>query len=219
MCGGGFDEKLKHTERKNHVLSVLNETKMHGEEQIEKREHFRYGTDSHKNELVKRYQKENPGMISAKQAEKNQKKKVKEAKALNKKYKENRFAVINDEVVDMKIDINVWENRELAGLMTPEAEAAIEAQVKEAVRLEEEAKARRKEKYHTEFEELEEEVNRCLQSSKDVGEQWTQISGLYNHFTTQKNIYKTLFEDHFMETYRQVRDAYDKSRSRNQKKS
>ena len=69
------------------------------------------------------------------------------------------------------------------------------------------------------FEELEDEVNRCLQSSKDVGEQWTQISGLYNHFTTQKNIYKTLFEDHFMETYRQVRDAYDKSRSRNQKKS
>ncbi|MBR3910140.1 MAG: hypothetical protein IKJ54_02445, partial [Anaerotignum sp.] len=137
MCGGGFDEKLKHTERKNHVLSVLNETKMHGEEQIEKREHFRYGTDGHKNELVKRHQKENPGMISAKQAEKNQKKKVKEAKALNKKYKENRFAVINDEVVDMKIDMNVWENRELAGLMTPEAEAAIEAQVKEAVHLEE----------------------------------------------------------------------------------
>ena len=103
--------------------------------------------------------------------------------------------------------------------MTPEAEAAIEAQVKEAVRLEEEAKARRKEKYHTEFEELEKEVNRCLQSSMDVGEQWAQISWLYNYFTTQKNIYKTLFEDHFMETYRQVRDAYDKSRSRNQKKS
>lgn len=210
-------EKAKYTERKHQILSVLHETKFHGEEQIEKRQHFRYGSSSDADELAKAHQKENPAVITARQAEKNQKKQVKKAQELNKKFKENRFGVINDEVVDMKINEAVWEEKQLVGFMTDEAEAAIEEEVKEAVRLEEEAKARRKETYSEEFKELEEEVNRCLQSSGNAGDQWDELSKFYNHLKREQSIYKKLFEDHFMGTYRQTKKAYENSRSRNKK--
>lgn len=212
----------KYTERKKYVLSVLQETKSYGEEQIEKRQHFRYMTEAHADKIAETKQKKKPTVITERQAKKNQKEQAKKVKELNKKYKTNSFGVINDEVVNMKIDESVWENRELIGMMTPEADALIEEQVKEAVRLEEEAKAKRKETYHDEFKELEEEVNRCL-SGETIGEQWEQLSMLYKHFTDRQRepsaaTYKVLFEDQFMNKYYELKREYEKSRGKNQKK-